>query len=188
MIPNFEPFKLKRLTKEFIEQNKEKIFDSWVKAWEDSYWGELEGFILDEEIEYSIKLAERGYSYGILDPSDKIIGFGSITVENFPKPKNQDEKELFEEVHKKFGKLAYFHELSLFKKYRGKGLGSKLTKVLLQHAKDDGCNAVLLWTEYNSKSQYLYKKHGFEIVMDTVVDKPKHPSKKEHRLFMLKVL
>ena len=59
---------------------------------------------------------------------------------------------------------VYLSRLIVKKKYRNKGIGSRITDFLLDKAKEMGYSEVSLGVDCdNEKALYLYKKKGFEI-------------------------
>lgn len=184
---NHHPHKLQQINKSYIKNNQEKVFKAWKTAWNNSFWAKKQ-FDPTNEKQYLTNLAEIGKLFILTTKDNKIIGFAAISIEHFPQAKNDQEEKMHEQLHQKYKKIAFLHELAVNKNYRGKGIGTKLLDTALHVAVNNNCQAVLTWTEINSKSKELYKNHGFEAVMDTIVERPEHQTGEEHRVYMLRVV
>ena len=87
-------------------------------------------------------------AYVCVADEEKVIGFGSLTVNN----------NLWQE-----GYLAHVDELVVDVDYRGRGIGTQLIEHLIQLAKQRGCRRVELDTAFHrNEAHEFYERQGFE--------------------------
>jgi len=86
----------------------------------------------------------------VIVEKDKIIGYIFGEIRN-------DEHPLFKRP--KGGELS---DVAVLKKYRGKGIATKLWSELKKWFVKNKCETITLSVNMNSKAQELYKKWGFE--------------------------
>ncbi len=56
--------------------------------------------------------------------------------------------------------------IALYEQYRGKGVGTRLLRALLQNLKDNGVMQAVLSAKKENRAVNLYKRLGFEIVRE----------------------
>lgn len=181
-----EKFTIRQVDAQYINQNQEKVFSSWVKVWQESGWGEEEVFTLDGSLEYISRLSNEGMVYTVED-NDQIIAFAMATIGHFPESKSEQEGKVYDEAQRTLKNPAFLHELAIIPAYRGRGLGSELLDMLEHKVKNIGADGMFTWTRKDSPSLRLYQRYNYKIISEATVPKNNKVGK-ENRSYLLKKL
>lgn len=134
---------------------------------EKKYLSSTTGFSEEETAQFVKRIIENNYTQFYAIDNDKVIGWCDIN----PRP---------HEFHSHVGILG----MGLLREYRGMGIGTKLLKKAIAHAKKRGIEKIELEVfESNEIAQKLYQKTGFQ-VEGIKKNGKKHKNKYENIIMM----
>lgn len=134
------------------------VKDLAYKIWPDAYAEILSEAQLDYMLEnfYSLNSLEsqfdKGHIFLLVEENDEYLGFASY------------------EINCNATNKTKLHKIYIMTNTQGKGVGKFLLEEVERRAKVAGNNALFLNVNKYNIAQNFYKKNGFEIVLDEVID------------------